>query len=103
MFEGFQNFIPKITNKLHLTEAVTGSHVCTVARKVLAADYPELGKNCEVISFKDQKLRIGVYSSTIANEFFYKRTEILAKINSELSSTKVLDLFILTSNKKSLD
>jgi hypothetical protein len=95
MFEGFQKFVPKITNQLNLTQALQASQVCYLARKAIADNFPTLSDHINVDSYQNKVIKITCYSSVISSELHYKKAEIINQINAKLPSKLVDDLLIV--------
>jgi hypothetical protein len=89
MFEGFQNFIPKIANQYKISHALDASHICEVARKVLHTNYQDFEKHCHIKSFKDGVINMTCDNSVLANELHYAQTEFINAINQSLPSKKI--------------
>lgn len=98
MFEGFQNFIPQISNRLNLTQSLEASQICTVARQIIQSDYPELAEHLNVASFNKKQLKIHVNSPVIANELHYKKQALLSQINQKLGKKLVENILISSLN-----
>lgn len=98
MFQGFQDFIPKIANQLNLTKQLESSHICTIARKILSSDFAALAPYITVVSFNPatKTLRINGLNNTTLNEFHYIKASFLNSINQQApANSQVKDIQLL--------
>jgi hypothetical protein len=93
MFQGFQDFIPKIANQLNLSKQLESSHVCTIARKILAEEYPQLNPYLTVISFNqsNKTLKMSGLNNTALNEFHYIKATFIDSINNKFPTAKTVN------------
>jgi hypothetical protein len=99
MFQGFQDLIPKLANQLNLGRQLEASHICAIARKVLASDFPELTEYITIVSYDatSKVLRVNGLNNTALNEFHYIKAGFLATINQQSpanSQVKEIQLLI---------
>lgn len=90
MFEGFQKFVPKITNQLNLNTQLASATICSYCRQIIQNDYPELAPHLNVISFKQGTLKIQGANNLILNELNYIKLALISKINSQIEKNALL-------------
>jgi hypothetical protein len=102
MFENLQNIIPKITHHLNINSQLVSASICTFCRQILQADYPELAKYIQVVSFSNNTVKIKGANNLILEEIRYMKADLICKVNYKiqanplLASNKVTEIQVIT-------
>lgn len=102
MFETFQSQVQKTINHLGLQKQMEGAHVCSIARDILAAEFPRLVKIVKIRSFKENTVFVYTKGSVASQELFYNKAKFIKLINQKLGKESVKKLS-LTLKEKALD
>lgn len=91
MFENFQNFVPKISNKLRVNQELVAATICHIARETIKQKLPEIADQIEIVSFAKGTLKIKASSNSHLQELHYNWTKIQKEINTKISANPLLN------------